>query len=183
MFAGHGFPVLSADELAKRLMGSDRRVRGRLRSLLGNDVYLPNGSLNRPYVASRIFSDSALQRAVNNVVHPVVERALGREFRALARMGKKAAIVEAALIYEAGYDKELDVVVVIDAPASVRVRRVLQRDGERGSDVRKRIRSQWPVREKLRRADYIIRNNGSKSDLRRSVRLLAKLLSTIAGTS
>jgi dephospho-CoA kinase len=182
MFADLGIPVLSADELAKQLMNSDQRLRRRLRALLGVGTYSKDGSLNRAYVASRIFSDSALQQSVNKLVHPVVEQALGREFDALARRGTNIAIVEAALIYEAGYDKELDLVIVVDAPRSVRVQRVLRRDGARGSDVRKRMRAQWPVRKKLQRADYIIRNKGSRNELRRSVRLLANVLSTIAGS-
>ena len=180
MFSKIGFPVLSADDIAKRLLHSDPLLRRNLTSLLGPEAYSPGGALNRAYVASRIFSDTSLQNSVNRLVHPRVESTLEREFQKLKKKGKKSAIVEAALIYEAGYDAQLDLIIVVDAPQAQRIERVRRRDGSRAVDVRKRMRAQWPVQKKLKKADYVIRNAGSKRDLQRSVRFLAGVLNTFA---
>lgn len=180
MFSRLGIPVLSADEIAKRLLHSDPSLRRKLTMLLGSDTYSPNGSLNRAYVASRIFSEASLQQSVNRLVHPRVESILEKEFRRLRKKGKKSAIVEAALIYEAGYDADLDLIIVVDAPQNQRIERVRRRDGSRAVDVRKRMRAQWPVQEKLKKADYVIRNAGSKRRLQQSVRFLAGVIHTIA---
>jgi dephospho-CoA kinase len=180
MFSKLGIPVLSADAIAKHLLQNDASLRRKLRSLLGPDSYSSDGSLDRAYVASRIFSDASLQRSVNRVVHPKVESILNRAFGELSKEGARLAIVEAALIYEAGYDAELDLVIVVDAPRDRRISLVRRRDGSRRVDVLRRMRAQLPVRDKLRRADYIIHNAGSKRDLQQSVRFLAGVLRSIA---
>ena len=180
MFSKLRIPVLSADGIAKDLLHKDPSLRRKLKSLLGPESYSSDGSLDRAYVASRLFSDASLQQSVNRLVHPKVESILNRTFAEFAKKGRKIAIVEAALIYEAGYDSELDLVIVVDAPRDRRIKRVRLRDGVRAADVRRRMKAQWPVREKLRRADYVIRNAGSKRDLRRSVRFLAGMLHTIS---
>jgi dephospho-CoA kinase len=180
IFSELGFSVLSADDIAKDLMLSDSSLRRKLKSLLGPQTYASDGALNRAYVASRIFTDGSLQRSVNKLVHPKVEAYLERQFREFQRRGKKCAIVEAALIYEAGYDATLDGVIVVDAPVAERIDRISKRDRSSAGEVRKRMKSQWPVREKLKRADYVIRNTGSRLELRKSVQFLAAVLHTIS---
>jgi len=181
MFSRLGVPVLSADEMAKELMTGDASLRRSLTALLGLSAYDPDGLLNRQYIASRIFSSSGLQRKVNALVHPRVEAEVGRQFAKLEEAGNRIGIVEAALIYEAGFEKELDYVIVVDSPEADRIQRVVDRDKVAPEDVRKRIQAQSPAASKLRKADYIIRNTGSISDLDASVRFIYSLLQIIAG--
>jgi dephospho-CoA kinase len=110
---------LFADQIAKELMVHDHELRTAIANLLGALSYEPDGSLNREYVASKIFSDKSLQKKINSLVHPRVEERLDREIARLEREGKTMAIVEAALIYEAGYDESLDIVVVVDRKSVV----------------------------------------------------------------
>ena len=180
LFSEFGFPVLSADNIAKRLLRSDPSLRRKLTLLLGPEAYTRSGALDRGYVASRIFSDASLQHSVNRLVHPEVESTLEKEFQKLKKRGKNSAIVEAALIFEAGYEAELDLVIVVDAPQAQRIMRVRRRDGSREVDVRRRMKAQWPVEKKLKKADYVIRNAGSRTKLQHSVRFLAGVLNTIA---
>ena len=179
LFAKNGFPVLSADEIAKELMQSDTALRLQLSALLGSSTFRADGSLDRGYVAGRIFSAKSLQRKVNRLVHPKVEAEIDRRFAAMERSGKAIGIVEAALIYEAGYDKRLDVVIVVDAPESERIKRVVARDRSSSEEVQERIAMQSPSKQKARKADYVIRNAGSLSELESSVQFLVKILQNI----
>ena len=181
MFAREGVPVLSADDIAKQMMRDDQVLHRKLAALLGPQTYLSNGELNRTYIAGKIFTNRRVQRKVNALVHPRVEAELERRFLKLGRSGEKIGIVEAALIYEAGYERALDFVVVVDAPEAQRIERVVRRDGSMKSDVRRRIRAQWPARQKLKDADYVIRNTGSPGDLEASVRFLLTILKNIIG--
>ena len=176
LFAKHGIPVLSADEMAKEMMQRDNVLRSQLKSLLGASTYRVDGSLDRAFVAARIFSDKSLQRKLNKLVHPRVEAEIDSRFAAMGRSGNAIGIVEAALIYEAGYDKRLDVVIVVDAPESERVKRVVARDGSSAMEVQKRIAAQSPQEQKSRKADYVIHNTGSLSELESSVQFLVKIL-------
>ena len=176
LFAKYGIPVLAADEIAKELMQSDKALRAQLVSVLGPSTYRADGSLNRGYVAARIFSNKSLHRKVNRLVHPKVVDEIEDRFAAMERSGTTIGILEAALIYEAGYDKRLDVVIVVDAPESDRIKRVVARDGCSVEDVQKRIASQSPSDQKARKADYVIHNSGPLSELEASVEFLVKIL-------
>jgi dephospho-CoA kinase len=177
LFASLGVPVLSADDIAKDIMRNDDGVRRELLRLLGDAAFNPDGSLDRRYIASRIFSDRSLQRKLNAAVHPRVENELDRRLAELEAGGARAAIVEAALIYEAGYDRSLDAVIVVDADKRERLRRIVVRDKASPSDVLKRMNAQWPAARKLAKADYVVRNDGSMEDLERNVRFLHTLFS------
>lgn len=176
LFSQLGIPVLSADDIAKEVMSYDRSLRRELTSLLGASTYRSDRELDRDYIAAKIFFNESLKRKVNGLVHPRVKAELEKRFAELEQRGEKIGIVEAALIYEAGYDKSLNAVIVVDAPEPERVERVVERDKTSAEEVRNRMRAQWPVEQKLRKADYIIRNNGSLRELETSVQFLVKVL-------
>ncbi len=176
LFARKGIPVLSADEIAKEVMQSNRDLRPQLSRLLGTSTFRADGSLDRSHVAARIFADATLRRKLNGLVHPKVEDEIGRGYAQLERSGNTIGIVEAALIYEAGYDKRLDVVIVVDAPESERIKRVVARDGSPVEEVQRRIAAQSPPEQKARKADYVIHNAGSLQDLESSVEFLLTIL-------
>jgi dephospho-CoA kinase len=179
MFSTLGIPVLSADDIAKELMHADVNLRTRLRALLGASAYGPDGVLDRKFVAGKIFSDTSLQKKVNKLVHPLVEADIEKRFRALQQDGHRTGIVEAALIYEAGFDKHLDIVIVVVAPKEERVRRVMARDRSSVEQVEGRIAAQFAPEKKAQKADYILRNSGSLSDLESSVKFLSTILHTM----
>ena len=179
-FSRLGVPVLSADDIAKDLMRNDASLRRALAAILGRGTFRPDGEVDRHYVAGKIFSDSALQRRVNALVHPRVEARVEEQFVKLQRAGEKIAIIEAALIYEAGFEKHLDCVVVVDALEARRIQRVVNRDKTTPEAVRRRMRAQLPGGSKVSKADYVIRNSGSIGDLKASVRFLHTILQHIA---
>lgn len=174
LFVRLGVTVYYADEIARELSDSNPTIRQAITQLLGPEAYRSDGTLNRPYVASLVFSNRTLQRKLNAIVHPQVERELERR---LAQYGSSPpfVLVEAALIYEAGLNRMLDAVIVVDAKPTVRVQRVIERDRVKPNDVRKRMKAQWSQQKKLQRADYIITNNGSLDELESAVKFLYNL--------
>ena len=178
-FERAGVPVLYADDIAKRLSATNLSVRRELTQLLGRRAYRRDGTLDRVYVASQIFSRAPLQKRVNAIIHPRVRREIRRRAARLARAGHRLVIVEAALIFESGTDQVLDYVIVVDAPRAERIRRVVRRDKVSRAHAERRMRAQWDTRTKRRLADVVIDNSGSASDLRRAVKLLVTLFSRI----
>jgi dephospho-CoA kinase len=171
LFAQLGVTVYSADDIAREIVDSQPHVRTAIIQLLGPESYQTDGTLHRPYVASRIFARPSLQRRLNAIVHPEVERELDRRIRQYnGRI--PFVMVEAALIYEAGLDRMLDAVIVVDASESVRIRRVVARDHLKAEEVRRRMNVQWSQQKKIQRADYLIRNNGSLVELATNVKFL-----------
>ena len=151
-------PVLNADDIAKDVSSTDPAVRKKLTAVLGESAFHADGSLNRSFIASEIFSHKSLQQKVESIIHPQVEKEIDRQMRKLEHRGDRIVIVEAALIYEAGLHKKLDAVVVVDADESKRISRVCKRDIVTENAVRSRMSAQLDVKKKLEKADYIIYN-------------------------
>jgi len=172
IFERLGIPVLSADAIAKEISNYDPRVKQLLVRLLGNEAYTADGVLDRAYVATRVFSNKNIQKRMNAIIHPRVEEEIERRFKELDQAGKPVAIVEAALIYEAGLDRSLDAVVVVDAAEDVRIDRVVGRDGSSRNAVLDRIKAQMDSPTKAMKADYIIYNNGTFEELEQRVKFL-----------
>ena len=164
--------MLYADDIAKELSSTDSSIRKKLIALLGESAFQADGSLNRSFIASEIFSNKSLQQNVESIIHPRVEKEIERQIKELAHHGQLIVIVEAALIYEAGLHKKLDAVIVVDADESERISRVRKRDVVSEDAVRSRMTAQLDVKKKLEKADYIIYNNGTLEELESKVRFL-----------
>lgn len=183
IFRRHGVPVIEADEVAREITDSNPSVRRKILRVLGPQAYRSNGRLNRPFVASRLFGNRRIQRAINGIVHPPVLREINRRMRAHERAGKRAVVVEAALIFESGADKFLDIVIVLDVAKRKSISRIRNRDGLSVEAVKRRIASQWSSKRKKERADILIRNNGTVVDLRKKIRFLLEMFRLIPGRS
>jgi dephospho-CoA kinase len=180
IFARLGVSVLYADDIAKELSSTDSTIRKKLIALLGGSAYHPDGSLNRSFIASEIFANKSLQQKVESFIHPRVEKEIERQIKELAYRGERIAIVEAALMYEAGLHKKFDAVIVVDTDESERISRVRKRDVVSEEAVRSRIAAQLEVKRKLEKADYIIYNNGTLEELEPRVRFLYSVFKQLA---
>ncbi|MFN7021451.1 MAG: dephospho-CoA kinase [Phycisphaerales bacterium] len=165
-----GCLVIDSDLRAREAL--DRpEVRERLVSWWGEDVLSPEGRVDRSKIASIIFSDSAQRKRLEELIHPIVRQdraAMIAQARASARP-PVAIIVDAPLLFEAGLDKECDAVFFVDAPAELRLARVIQSRGWTRDDLRRREQSQLPLEIKKSRSTLVIPNQGSDSDLRQAV--------------
>jgi dephospho-CoA kinase len=159
MFQVLGIPVLNADEAAKYLMQHDAALMGSLRQLFGNEVY-QNGRLNRPFLASVVFADKAKLEQLNSLVHPAVLR-YGKTWA--EEQNTPYVLKEAAIFFESGSYKEMDKMIGVYAPFELRLERAMQRDNATEETVRQRMAQQMDEDEKMKRCDYIIRNDGSTS--------------------
>ena len=159
IFEELGVPVYYADARAKAIMTDNSEVVQKVTELFGPGAYLEDGSLNRSFIAGVVFQDKAMLEMLNSVVHPAVledGKLWNRQHDHVPYTLK-----EAALLYESGSFKFLDKIIVVHAPLELRVKRVMERDGVGEEAVLARIKNQMPDEEKLRRADFVIHNDGS----------------------
>ena len=159
IFVSLGIPVYYADDRGKWLMNHDATLKAQVVAQFGEESYTAESSLNRAYLAERVFADEAQLARLNALVHPAV----GRDFAAWVEAHSESSylIKEAALIFEAGSYKQLDKVITVSAPKEERIRRVLLRDVQRSrQQVEDIIGKQLSENERKRRADYQIDNSG-----------------------
>ncbi len=176
LFETLGAQVFYADEEAKRLMTKDRALRRAILDAFGPESYLPNGQLNRAYLAARVFHDAEALRRLNALVHPHVLKAFKQARKQAAQAKVPLLILEAALLFESGADQLVDHVLVVDAPEAERIRRVVARDGIAPEDVRARMQHQLSPEMLRARADFILENTGSLEQLRQQVEALYRQL-------
>ncbi len=177
LLASHGALVIDADQLAREAT-NDQAVLRAIAARLGSELVV-DGQLDRAATAALVFADAAALTELNAVVHPWVgERREQLEEEALRSENPPAVIVhDVPLLYEAGLDDEVDVVVVVTAPLEARVERVVARSGLSAAEVRARDATQLSLEAKAARADYVIDNSGDEAALEEQVaRLWAELL-------
>jgi len=162
-----GVVILEADPLAKRLTESSPQVRQALVSNFGAEVYLPDGSVNKQRMRELVFGEPGARQKINNIIHPpVLEWIQNEAARLRSEENRNLVGVEAALIFESGMEAILDAVVLVAAPDARRVEWVRQRDALSVGQVNARMGAQIDVDEAVGRADYVVDNTGSLSELR-----------------
>ncbi|HYE58135.1 MAG TPA: dephospho-CoA kinase [Rhodothermales bacterium] len=174
-----GARVFYADVEAKRLMEDDPALRKELAEAFGPATYDATGRLDRASLAAQVFGHPERLARLNALVHPRVFEAWAA-FRAQAETdGVPLVVHEAALLFEAGGERHVDAVLVVDAPLDVRLARAAARDHTSLDFVRARAVHQTPGEDLRRRATYVIFNDGDADRLEREVRALyARLTST-----
>ena len=171
-----GFAVLDADSLAHKLIEPGQPAHDAVVREFGPSVLDPGGRVDRTKLAAMVFADRAKLDRLNAIVHPPVKEAILRQLDEWARNGTRdAAFVEAALLVEAGYQKNLDGLVVAWSTPEQQFERLRAR-GLSDDEARRRIAAQLPVAEKLRYATEKIDCSGSLEDTHRQVETLAAKL-------
>ncbi|HKD01546.1 MAG TPA: dephospho-CoA kinase [Terriglobales bacterium] len=175
MFAAIGVHVVQADVIAHRLMQPGEPVYEQVVEHFGSGILNPDRAINRAKLAEAVFGDSPRVEELNRIVHPAVVAEQDRWMEEVGRADAQAiAMVEAALILEAGAEGRFDCLVVVTCRPEQRAKRWAQRlhlDEETARrEVTRRMAAQWPDEEKIKAADYVIDNSGSLDQTERQVR-------------
>lgn len=150
-----GIPVYIADEEGKRLTDTSPVIREKLIALFGEDIYTSTG-VNRKLLASYIFNDTQLLKQVNSVIHPEVQLHF---LHWAVRQESAACVIESAILFESGFDKIVDVRLMVYTPVDVRIERAFMRGTGTREEIRKRIENQLSDEEKKIQSDYVILND------------------------
>ncbi len=175
-----GAPVLYADVIAKNLLDTDENIKSEIKKLFGVDIYDHNNKINRKLLAKKIFLNDDYKNKLENIVHPVVTNSILKIFKNLeVKKDTPLIFVEAALIYETGFNKNLDYTIVINSDIETCINRVMKRDNVSRDDVINRIKSQIHQKKKVELADFVIHNNSTIEDLKKNVKFIFDLLMKI----
>lgn len=169
MLSQAGYTVLDADKLARELSDTNAGIVHAVREEFGADIYDKEGRLKRKALAQIVFNDRKKLEKLNGIIHPRVIRSVERELEARQNDGERVVFVEAALHYEIKWNEAMDLMIVVSAPMSLRLQRVMQRDNVGEEAVRRRMAMQLPLEEKVKRAEYVIENDGDLRQLQQAV--------------
>jgi dephospho-CoA kinase len=170
-----GIPVYYADDAAKRLMNEDENLKQQIIEHFGEESYT-DGKLNRSYLATVVFSDVEKTKLINSIIHPAT---IADAELWMNKQTAPYAIKEAALIFEANAEKQLDLVIGVQSPLPLRMQRVMQRDDITEEAVIARMQKQMDETEKMNRCDFIIKNDEKELLIPQVIALHEKLLQNI----
>jgi dephospho-CoA kinase len=167
LFAQKGAFVIDTDVIAREIVQSDSPVLEAIRQEFGDEIILPDGSLDRPALARIIFGNEAKRTKLNHLTHPEILK------RVLAIIGAQPSesiiVVVVPLLFESGFDRSCDRSVAVIASPELRRHRLQERDGLSVSEVEARMRTQLPDAEYEKRADIVVRNEDNLTALGREV--------------
>ena len=156
IFSMLNVPVYNSDEAGRKITNKDPLVKSSIKEQFGADMFDNQDNLNREKLSAIVFNDSSALSKLNAIIHPAV----AQDFKMwCAKQSNPFAIKETAILFEHGLDKQLDGVIVVEAPDELRIKRVMHRNGITEDAVRQRIQQQLPQDELISRADWVIHNN------------------------
>jgi dephospho-CoA kinase len=157
VFALLGIPVYYSDEKAKWLLGNDDEVRENIIKSFGKDVLNETENIDRKKLSALVFADKNKLEKLNAIVHPAVARHFDEW--ATKHKEQKYILKEAAILFESGANKQVDTVITVTAPSSLKIKRAMQRDNITAEQVEQRMKNQWTDEEKIKLSAYVIVND------------------------
>jgi dephospho-CoA kinase len=174
-FAALGVPVIDADALAREAVAPGSPALAGIRARFGDSVIAADGSLDRGALGRIVFRDRAARSDLEALIHPAVYRRISDWFITLPA-GTALAIADIPLLFESGHSPDFHRVVVCACAPDEQLRRLMTRDQLSEPEARARLNAQWPIQEKVVRADYVIMTDGTTADTEARVRTVYESL-------
>ena len=163
-----GSLLIDADSIGRSVVRPGSRCLAALTERFGEEILLPDGSLDRKKMAGIAFADKENREALNSIVHPELIREINNRLRDARSRDAKAVVVDAALIFEFGLNHCVDVVVAVDAPRETKIERMLAK-GKMGREALERmLEVQISPKELKARADHFLDNSADQQSLKKN---------------
>ena len=169
MFEERGATIIDADRLAREAVEVGTPAFDAIVARWGRGILAPDGTLDRALLRQIVFDQPEELEALNAIVHPEVGRLRDAEIAAARTRGDRICVCDIPLLFERHLAEQFDRIVLVDAPRPVRLERLIRDRGLTHTEAMKMIAAQMPAELKRARADYVIDNDGSMSELVRRV--------------
>jgi dephospho-CoA kinase len=167
-----GAGLLDADRAGHAVLAEDAGVQRKLHERWGDAVFAPDGSVDRRSIAQRVFASGGTaeldRRFLEDLLHQRIRQRLLRAKDQFAAEGRPAVVLDAPVLLEAGWGPMCDILLMVDVPREIRLKRALSR-GWTEDEFSRREAAQWPIDDKRREAHFMIANDGSEAELRQAV--------------
>ena len=183
MLRSLGAVVLDADQAAREVVEPKQPAWRRIRSVFGPEFFHADGQLDRKKLGGLVFADATARRQLDEIIHPEVFAFLERQVEELAAAAQHRLVcLDIPLLFETGYNSQVDVTVVVFVDGQTQLRRLMDRDNLSEQEAQERIAAQMPLSEKARLADYVIDNNETLEATQQQVTILWQRLCQRAET-
>ncbi len=172
-----GAVIVDADKIAHQLLTPKGRCYQRVIKSFGREILIGD-TISRQKISDIVFKEKKKLRILEAIIHPEVRREINKKLTQFKKIkSSKIIVVEIPLLFEVGYKNFFDVNVVVSAIKEIQKKRALKVLDVTPSELQARIANQWPLKKKIRHADFTIYNNGTKLKLKKEVGTLWEKLS------
>ncbi|GAQ18922.1 dephospho-CoA kinase [Oceanobacillus picturae] len=164
MFHDLNVPVIDADKISREVVNPHEDAYNKIVDTFGNSILQDDKTIDRAKLGEIIFNDHVMREKLNNIVHPAVRERMLAKRDALVKAGVPTVVLDIPLLFESNLTHLVDKTLVISVTESVQLTRLMTRNGYNEQEARQRIQSQIPITEKVKMADAVIDNNGTKQE-------------------
>jgi len=181
MLSERGATIIDADVLARRAVEAGTAAYERIVSRWGAEIVAPDGQLDRAALRRVVFADHEQLEELNQIVHPEVERLRNRLVESARKRGDRIVICDIPLLFERHMTDRVDRIILVDAHRAIRLERLVKDRGLRETEAMDMIAAQMPAELKRARADYVIDNDGTLTQLERRVQDVWSAVTAVDG--
>ena len=165
-----GASIISADQVGHEAYTPNTEAWEQVVAAFGDDILQGDKEIDRRKLGAIVFSDSSQLDKLNAIMHPRMARMVSDKIEVLRGQGVKVVVVEAALLFEAGWDTLVEEVWVTDSSEDIVVGRLEERNGLSEEEAKKRINSQMDRAERIERSDFVIDNSSDMAGLESAIK-------------
>ena len=170
IFQELGAVVINADRIGHQAYTPHSEIWQEVVKAFGEEILQPSGEIDRKKLGSIVFADPEQLARLNQIMHPRMARMVARQVEELGEQGEDVVVVEAALLFEAGWDSLVGEVWSTESPEELVIERLQSRSGLSQEEAKKRIDSQMSAEERISRSQVVVDNSGDLAELERVVR-------------
>lgn len=163
-FKSQGYPVIDADQVSRQVVEVGSVGLSRVADHFGSHILLENGELDRKKLGQLIFSDSEKREKLNAILHPLIRSKILKQLDQLKKENHDLIILDLPLLFESDYEDQVDQVMVVHIDKDLQVKRLMKRNKLSQREALQRIHSQMSLEEKMKKAQILIDNSGTKEE-------------------
>jgi dephospho-CoA kinase len=172
-----GAYIIDADQIARELVRPHTPAWKELIRAFGTAILREDGFIHRKKLADKVFVSLRQRKLLNQILHPRIRKEMERRAEAIWQKDPEAiVVVDAPLLVELGEHRQMDKVIVVTSTQTQQIERLKKRDGISPEEALRIFSSQMPVKDKVRWADFVIRNDGSFKETKKKAREVFKEL-------
>jgi dephospho-CoA kinase len=164
-----GAVVVDTDAIAREIVEPGQIAWSQIKERYGPDVISADGKLDRVWLGRRVFSDAEEKKWLEGLLHPLIRNRAEELVLQAVNDGEKAVVIDVPLLFESGWEKEMNEVWTVFIPCELQEERLFARDRLNSDEIRQRIDSQWPIGIKADKADLVICNTGKVEETQQQV--------------
>lgn len=174
-FAKLGITIIDTDKIAREIVKPNTTLFKKIVKKFGRTIITPEGSLDRVKLRSKIFSDYSARKWLEKLLHPVI---IDKMIKQAKKATSPYCLLILPLLFEAQLENKVNDILVIDAPKKLRIKRIQERDHLKIKDIQAMMETQVTRKERLAKANHVIKNNSVPSALKKQIEKLHKFYLT-----